>query len=71
LIWVLKILEAGWTSSNGSHGEHIFDTLFVKLKNPPQNISIPGLPENVVPIAKSKPTRPDSGFTDVYPAQTL
>lgn len=40
----------GWQSKIGSLGQTVLDTLFVKLKDPPSCIQIPGLPENVVPV---------------------
>jgi hypothetical protein len=40
----------GWQSKQGSYGQMVLDTLFVKLKDPPTCVKIPGLPENVVPI---------------------
>jgi hypothetical protein len=42
----------GWQSYKGPHGKRILDTLFVKLDNPPQDVHIPGLPENVIPLVK-------------------
>ena len=40
----------GWQSKKGSRGQLVLDTLFVKLKDPPTNIQLDGLPENVVPV---------------------
>ena len=40
----------GWQLKTGSRGQAMLDTLFVKLKNPPTNVQINGLPENVVPV---------------------
>ena len=40
----------GWQSKRGSSGQQVIDTLFVKLKDPPTNVNVPGLPENVVPV---------------------
>ena len=40
----------GWQSKIGSQGQNVLDTLFVKLKDPPSSVLIPGLPENVVPV---------------------
>lgn len=40
----------GWQSKIGSQGQNVLDTLFVKLKDPPSCVLIPGLPENVVPV---------------------
>jgi hypothetical protein len=43
----------GWQSAKGSRGQLILDTLFVKLINPPSNVQIEGLPENVIPLSKT------------------
>ena len=40
----------GWQSKTGSSGQLVLDTLFVKLKDPPSHVQLPGLPENVVPV---------------------
>ena len=40
----------GWQSKKGMSGQLVLDTLFVKLKEPPTHIEVPGLPENVVPV---------------------
>ena len=40
----------GWQSKTGSSGQSVLDTLFVKLKDPPSHVQVPGLPENVVPV---------------------
>ena len=40
----------GWQSKKGSSGQLVLDTLFVKLKDPPSCVEVPGLPENVVPV---------------------
>ena len=40
----------GWQSKQGSSGQMVLDTLFVKLKDPPTCVKVPGLPENVVPV---------------------
>ena len=40
----------GWQSKQGSNGQTVLDTLFVKLKDPPTCVRIPGLPENIVPV---------------------
>ena len=40
----------GWQLKKGSSGQVVLDTLFVKLKNPPTHIELPGLPENIVPM---------------------
>ncbi|KIJ41659.1 hypothetical protein M422DRAFT_171983, partial [Sphaerobolus stellatus SS14] len=31
----------------------VLEVVFVKLKNPPKNVDLPGLPENIVPIPRS------------------
>jgi len=46
----------GWKSSQGSHGQQVLDTLFVKLSNPPLSVKFDDLPENVVPITCSTNT---------------
>ena len=40
----------GWQSKTGSSGQSVLDTLFIKLKDPPSHVQVPGLPENVVPV---------------------
>ena len=40
----------GWQSKKGSNGQLVLDTLFVKLKDPPTCVKVPGLPENIVPV---------------------
>ena len=40
----------GWQSKQGSNRQMILDTLFVRLKDPPTCVKVPGLPDNVVPI---------------------
>ena len=40
----------GWQSKKGTSGQLALDTLFVKLKDPPSCVQVPGLPENVVPV---------------------
>jgi hypothetical protein len=47
---------AGWQQGEGPRGQRILDTLFVRLTNPPQTIQIQGLPDNVVPLIKTKKT---------------
>ena len=44
----------GWKSGIGPRGQHILETLYVKLDRPAKNINIEGLPENVVPLVKIK-----------------
>ena len=40
----------GWQSKRGLSGQLVLNTLFVKLKDPPSHVEVPGLPENVVPL---------------------
>ena len=40
----------GWQSKHGNTGQLMLDTLFVELNNPPTNIKIDGLRQNVVPL---------------------
>ncbi|KAF9550778.1 hypothetical protein CPC08DRAFT_601496, partial [Agrocybe pediades] len=42
----------GWDSYKGPHGKMCLETLYVKLLNPPQDINIPGLETNIVPVPK-------------------
>ncbi|KAF9458813.1 hypothetical protein BDZ94DRAFT_1284663 [Collybia nuda] len=42
-----------WDATIGSKGQKLLETLFVKLKNPPQTVQIEGLPENVVPLVRT------------------
>ncbi|KAI1785041.1 hypothetical protein LXA43DRAFT_900608, partial [Ganoderma leucocontextum] len=44
----------GWDSHHLPDGKEVLDTLFVKLHNPPRPAQLPGLPENVIPLAKAK-----------------
>ena len=46
----------GWQSTKGTKGQRILDTLFVKLANPPSNVQLEGLPENVIPLTRSSTT---------------
>ena len=40
----------GWQSKQGSNRQVVLDTLFIKLKDPPTCVQVPGLPKNVVSI---------------------
>jgi hypothetical protein len=40
----------GWQSKFGKQSQLMLDTLFVKLKNPPSNVKLDDLQENVVPL---------------------
>jgi len=42
----------GWQAGRGIHGQHVLDTLFIKLDKPAKLVKIDGLPENVVPITR-------------------
>ena len=44
----------GWKSGIGSRGQLVLETLYVKLDRPAKSINIEGLPENVVPLMKTK-----------------
>jgi hypothetical protein len=43
----------GWNASTTPCGKPLLDTLFVTLTNPPQEINIPNLPPNVVPLTRT------------------
>jgi hypothetical protein len=45
---------AGWQGGRGLHGRLVLDVLFVKLDRPPQIVKIDGLPENIVPITRTR-----------------
>jgi len=47
-----EAVVVGWKSHLIAEDRETLDTLFVKLVNPPKNIQLDGLPENVVPISK-------------------
>ena len=40
----------GWQLKKGVNGQVVLDTLFIKLKDPPIRVQVPGLPENVIPV---------------------
>jgi hypothetical protein len=42
----------GWQAGRCIHGQHVLDTLFIKLDKPAKTVKIDGLPENVVPITR-------------------
>lgn len=46
----------GWEAYEGPDGQQCLETLFVKLIKPPQDVQIPGLPMNVVPLSRSTTT---------------
>jgi len=42
----------GWQAGRGIHGQHVLNTLFIKLDKPAKVVKIDGLPKNVVPITR-------------------
>ena len=44
---------AGWESIKGPEGVDVLDTLFIKLTNPAKDVSLPGLPLNVIPMVRT------------------
>ncbi|KAJ7270164.1 hypothetical protein B0H12DRAFT_1008958 [Mycena haematopus] len=48
-----EAVVCGWDSSEGPAGQLVLDTLFVRLVNPPRNIQIGDLPENVIPLVRT------------------
>ncbi|KAJ6603849.1 hypothetical protein B0H10DRAFT_1822099 [Mycena sp. CBHHK59/15] len=44
----------GWQEAVGTYGQRILDTLFIELVNPPREVTIAGLPPNVVALSKGK-----------------
>jgi hypothetical protein len=42
-----------WQMTEGSKGQCMLDTLFMKLVNPPQIVQLDNLPENVVPLTRT------------------
>ncbi|KAJ7029491.1 hypothetical protein C8F04DRAFT_962811 [Mycena alexandri] len=48
-----EAVVCGWDESEGPAGQRVLDTLFVTLVNPPRNINIEGLPQNVVPLVRT------------------
>ncbi|SJL08155.1 uncharacterized protein ARMOST_11518 [Armillaria ostoyae] len=42
-----------WAEAIGSRGQKILETLFVTMSNPPQDVNVPGLPVNVVPLVRT------------------
>lgn len=64
---------AGWQAAKGPSGQNVLDTLFVRLDNPPKDITIPGLPLNIVPLSRAtKPiicTTPNDMFVSVERSQ--
>ncbi|KAJ3482222.1 hypothetical protein NLI96_g7135 [Meripilus lineatus] len=41
----------GWDANPGQYGRLTLGTLFVRLTNPPRNVQVGSLPENVIPVA--------------------
>lgn len=46
----------GWDHIIGPDEHEILDTVFIELADPPHTVNIPGLPENVVPLARETRT---------------
>ncbi|KAF8170492.1 hypothetical protein K438DRAFT_1535142, partial [Mycena galopus ATCC 62051] len=46
-------IVVGWNEAVGTHNQRVLDTLFVELVDPPKTIQVPGLPTNVVGLARS------------------
>ena len=44
---------ASWQSSIGAKGQAVIDTVFIRLQNPPFDITLTGLPKNVVPLSRT------------------
>jgi hypothetical protein len=42
----------GWQAGRGPQGQHVLDTLFIKLDQPAKTVKIDGLPENVLLITR-------------------
>jgi len=47
-----KCHVVGWQAGRGIHGQHVLNTLFIKLGQTCKSSKINGLPENVVPITR-------------------
>ncbi|KAJ6591432.1 hypothetical protein B0H10DRAFT_2167835 [Mycena sp. CBHHK59/15] len=43
----------GWESSTGPFEQQVLETLFLKLVAPPKDVSVPGLPTNIIPMTRS------------------
>ena len=48
-----EAVVVGWDSSICPFEEPVLDTLFIKLTNPPQDINLPDLPTNIIPLTRS------------------
>ncbi|KAJ7114875.1 hypothetical protein C8R44DRAFT_629697, partial [Mycena epipterygia] len=48
-----EAVVVAWDANVGSAGEHVLETLFVKLVDPPRDIQIQDLPLNVVPLVRT------------------
>ncbi len=42
-----------WVEGVGNKGQRVLETLFVRISNPPRNVTIAELPENVVPLIRT------------------
>ena len=49
-------LVHSWDAHQLPSGQFVIDTLFVELVKPPQNVQLPDLPPNVIPITKKRQT---------------
>ena len=62
-----------WQERIGSQGQCMLETLFVELINPPSTVTLPGLPQNVVPLTPKTRTvkcaLPDDTFITVSRTQ--
>ncbi|KAK0421549.1 hypothetical protein EV421DRAFT_1726886 [Armillaria borealis] len=45
-----------WRDTVGPNGQRMLTVLFVKLLDPPREVRIPGLPDNIVPILRTSST---------------
>lgn len=44
----------GWESATGKHGKPVLNYIFIHLHNPPSEVNVPSLPQNVVPLVPTK-----------------
>ncbi|KAH9899678.1 hypothetical protein C8Q73DRAFT_638274 [Cubamyces lactineus] len=49
-----EALVYDWHSTSSEDGKQVLETLFVKLVNPPKSVTLPGLPDNVIPLNRAK-----------------
>ena len=48
-----EAIVVGWDSFIGPFEKPVLNTLFVKLLRPPQEVNLPGLPTNIVPLTRT------------------